>query len=48
MQQPELRERLNAEGLEAVGGTPKEFETHFNAEVAKWKKVVQEAGIRAE
>ena len=48
LQQPELRERFTAEGLEVVGGTPEQFEAHFRAEIIKWKKVVQEAGIRAE
>lgn len=48
MQQAELRERFTAEGLEVVGGTPEQFEAHFRAEIAKWKKVIQEAGIRAD
>lgn len=48
MQQAELRERLSADGLEMVGGTPQQFDAFFRAEITKWRKVIQEGGIRTE
>lgn len=48
MQQSELRERFTAEGLEPVGGTPEQFDKHFRLEIAKWKNVILEAGIKGE
>ena len=44
----EVGERLSADGSEPVGSTPQQFGAHIKSEVAKWKKVVKEAGIRAE
>jgi len=48
MVQPELRTRLLAEGAEPVGSTPQEFAAFFRAEIAKWTRTVQAAGIRRE
>ena len=45
---PEMAERLEADGSEPVGNTPQQFGTHIRTEIAKWKKVVTEAGIKAE
>ena len=45
---PELRERLAADGGEPVGSPPAEFTSHLKGEIAKWSKVIAEAGIRAE
>lgn len=45
---PEIRERLAADGSEAVGSTPDAFAAHLKSEVAKWAKVVNTAGIRQE
>jgi tripartite-type tricarboxylate transporter receptor subunit TctC len=44
----ELKDRLSADGSEPVGNTPEQFGAHIKSEVAKWNKVVKEAGIRAE
>ena len=44
----EVKDRLSADGSEAVGSTPDEFGAHIKSEIAKWSKVVREAGIRAE
>jgi tripartite-type tricarboxylate transporter receptor subunit TctC len=43
-----VRERLVAEGLEPLGGTPAQFAAHIKSESAKWGKVLREAGIRAD
>jgi tripartite-type tricarboxylate transporter receptor subunit TctC len=44
----EVRERLNGLGLAPVGGTVSEFETLFRNEVARWRKVSKEAGVKIE
>jgi len=48
LQLPDVKERLSADGSEPVGNTPAEFGAHIKQEIAKWAKVVKEAGIRAE
>ena len=45
---PAMRERLAREGYVAVGSTPQEYEKFFRDEVAKWAKVIKDAGIKAE
>jgi tripartite-type tricarboxylate transporter receptor subunit TctC len=45
LRSPELKERLAADGSEAVGSTPQEFADHLNREIAKWGKVVKAAKI---
>ena len=42
---PEMREKLAAEGAEAVGSTPEEFGAFVKAEIDKWGKVVKAAKI---
>ena len=48
LQAPEVRDRMSADGSEPVGSTPEQFGAHIKSEVAKWRKLIQEAGIRAE
>jgi tripartite-type tricarboxylate transporter receptor subunit TctC len=48
LKHPELRARLQAEGAEPAGSSPQEFGAFFKTEIAKWTRVVQKAGIRAE
>lgn len=45
---PEVVERLAADGSEPVGSTPEEFGAHIRAEIARWRKVIEDAGIRGE
>ena len=45
---PDVRERFLAQGVEPVGGTPEQFGEHIRAQMAKWSKVVQDAGVKAE
>jgi tripartite-type tricarboxylate transporter receptor subunit TctC len=45
---PELKERFFVQGAEPVGNTPAEFAAFVGAEIAKWKKVVEASGMRAE
>jgi len=44
----DMRSRLAAEGAEARGGSPEEFGSFFRAEIEKWAKVIEAAGIRLE
>lgn len=44
----ELRERLAADGIVPVGGSPGEFTAFLRGEIAMWSKVVRESGARAE
>jgi tripartite-type tricarboxylate transporter receptor subunit TctC len=48
MRLPEVRERLASEAGQPVGSTPEEFQAIIRTDVAKWGKVVKEAGIKAE
>jgi tripartite-type tricarboxylate transporter receptor subunit TctC len=45
---PEARERLFRAGVEAVGSTPEQFAATLKTEMARWGKLIREAGIRAE
>jgi tripartite-type tricarboxylate transporter receptor subunit TctC len=47
-QAPDLRERLAAQGAEALGGTPEQVGTFIKSEIAKWGKVVRDSGARAD
>jgi tripartite-type tricarboxylate transporter receptor subunit TctC len=48
IRQPEVRERLAAEGAEVLGGTPGDFASHIKAELSRMGKLMREAGIRME
>jgi tripartite-type tricarboxylate transporter receptor subunit TctC len=45
---PEVKAVFNRDGAEPVGNTPAEFAGVMKSEVAKWAKVIQAAGIKAE
>jgi tripartite-type tricarboxylate transporter receptor subunit TctC len=44
-QLPDVRQRMEATGNEAVGSTPEEFDAKFKADVARFRKIVQDARI---
>jgi tripartite-type tricarboxylate transporter receptor subunit TctC len=48
MNTEDTRSRLSADGSEVRTSTPEELEKAIVAEIAKWKKVIQQAGIREE
>ena len=45
---PEVRERLQAMGIEIVGGSPAEFAAFMREETAKWGKIVKESGAKVD
>ncbi len=45
---PEIRERFGKIGVEVVAGSPEHFSRFLKSEVARWAKVVQDAGIKAD
>jgi tripartite-type tricarboxylate transporter receptor subunit TctC len=45
---PEVAERFAADGAVPVGSTPQQFAAFLNSEMAKWGKVIREAGIQLE
>ena len=45
---PEVADRMAADGSEPLGTTPEQFGAHIKSEVAKWRDLIQKAGIRAE
>jgi len=48
VQQSDLQERSQSQGLVPVGGTPAQLGEYIKSEIAGWTKVVKEAGIKAE
>ncbi len=46
LKSPEMNDRLSKEGADPVGNTPAEFARHIQAEIEKWRKVIQAAGIK--
>jgi tripartite-type tricarboxylate transporter receptor subunit TctC len=45
---PAIKEQLFRQGLDASPSTPKEFAAYIKSETAKWGKVVQASGAKAE
>jgi tripartite-type tricarboxylate transporter receptor subunit TctC len=48
LQQPKTVEALAKQGLTVAGGTPEQFGQFIATDVAKWQKVVADAGIAAQ
>jgi tripartite-type tricarboxylate transporter receptor subunit TctC len=48
MQTPEMRASLASEGGQPVGNSPEQFQEIIKADVAKWAKVVKDAGIKVD
>lgn len=45
---PDVRAKLEAAGIEIQGGTPQEYAALIKSDLAKWGKVIKEAGIPLE
>jgi tripartite-type tricarboxylate transporter receptor subunit TctC len=48
LKEPDIKERLTQTGIEAVGNTPEQAKQFLDAEIAKWAKVINTAGVKAE
>jgi tripartite-type tricarboxylate transporter receptor subunit TctC len=48
LKEPDIQERLTQTGIEAVGNTPEQAKQFLDAEIAKWAKVINTAGVKAE
>ena len=44
----DIRDRLTQMGIDPVGSSPAEFDRFLRAEVAKWGKVIKDAGVKVE
>jgi tripartite-type tricarboxylate transporter receptor subunit TctC len=45
---PEMKERLSGQGAEPLGGTPEDLASYLKRELAKYGKIIREAGIKGE
>lgn len=45
LKQPDIRGRMDAQGVDIVASTPQELDRHLQAEVDKWAKLVKAANI---
>lgn len=45
---PETKQRLAAQGADAVSSSPQEFAAYMRAETEKWGKIIKTAGIKLE
>lgn len=43
---PDVRDRLMSDGSTPVGSTPEQFGAHIKSEIAKWRKLVRDAGLQ--
>jgi tripartite-type tricarboxylate transporter receptor subunit TctC len=48
LRSPEIERRLLTDGSEVGGGSPETFGPYIRSEIAKWTRVVKEAGIKVE
>ena len=42
---PDVVRRLAGDGSTAMSSTPEAFDTHIKSEIAKWRRLVKEAGL---
>ncbi len=48
MQSADVKQRLNDEGVIAVGSTREQFAAHIKSEIAKWANVIKQSGARVD
>jgi tripartite-type tricarboxylate transporter receptor subunit TctC len=48
MQAQDMKNRMTADGLVAVGSTRERFAAHIKTEIAKWAKVIKQSGARVD
>jgi tripartite-type tricarboxylate transporter receptor subunit TctC len=45
---PEVKRRFAEQGVRTIGGTPEQFGAYLQGQIARWAKVVKDAGVRIE
>lgn len=45
---PDVREKFSAQGEEPYTFTPEQFAAFIKSEIAKWTKVIRDAGVQAD
>jgi tripartite-type tricarboxylate transporter receptor subunit TctC len=45
---PDVKEKMFGLGMDVAGGTPEEFSALVKSDIAKWARVIRDAGIKAE
>ena len=45
---PEVREKISADGADPVGSTPEQFEEFLNKERVRWAKIIKASGIESD
>jgi tripartite-type tricarboxylate transporter receptor subunit TctC len=48
LRNPDFKQKFSELGAEPVGSSPQEFSDKIKSEIAKWGKLIQQAGIRDE
>jgi tripartite-type tricarboxylate transporter receptor subunit TctC len=48
LNQPELKQRMSAQGADPAPTSPEEFAAYIKSEVSKWAKVVKASGAHAD
>jgi tripartite-type tricarboxylate transporter receptor subunit TctC len=48
LSEPDVKEKLFLSGMEVVASSPEDFAETLRAEIAKWSKLIKQAGIRDE
>jgi len=48
LEQPVIKQRMAAQGVEIIGGTPAELDQYMRSEIAKWAKLVKAAKIQGQ
>lgn len=46
LRSPEVVKRFTADGSTPLGSTPEQFGKHISSEIAKWRKLAKEAGLK--
>ncbi len=48
VQRPDVRDAFAQQGTDPVGGTPEAFAAQIRADIARWGKVIRDAGVKME